>query len=451
MKHSFIASLLIVLAGTLSAAPFELTRDFWRSQAFRDNFMGSYGFRTDVEPRITSEERDFFQELVPVIQENINRAIQSLSTRITADSSAALDFTLGNLHFQNGNLTEAIRHFNTSINKFPNFLRAHRNLALAYVQMDNHESALASFVKSIELGAADAITYGVLGFSNFQLGRFTSAENAYRMAMLFQPDNRDWKIGLMRSLAAMDRNAEAIGLLDELIAESPSNADFWLFQANLFLAMDRSDKASSNLEIINRMGRSTPQSLMLLGDIYVNENLYDLAYAAYSSALEQRGAMDSTRFLRAANILIRRNVFDQAEQFLDNIQSQFGDSLENNQAMDLLTMRSEVFLATGREAEAAETLEEIIAQDPVNGRALMTLAEYKWRQGDYEDATIFFERAARIDEFEVDALIQHARMRVSQRQFQDASALLRRAQLIRPRDNVASFLEAVESAARAAR
>lgn len=451
MKLNVILLTLICSASALSAIPHELTRDFWRSQQFRDNFMGTYGFRTDVEPRITSEERDFFQELVPLIESNINRAIESLRTSIKPDSSAALDFTLGNLYFQNGDLEQAVRNFNRAIDKFPNFLRAHRNLALAYVQLDDFNNAVSSFVKSIELGASDAITYGVLGFSYFQLGRYKSAENAYRTAMLFAPDTRDWQVGLMRSLAAMNRNDEAIGLLDELIELDPNNTDFWLFQANLFLSRDEPSNAASNLEIINRMGRSTPTSLLLLGDIYVNEGLYDLAYGAYSAALEMRGTMDAARFLRASGILVRRGVFDQALEFLTTIETEFEDTLSHSQELELLNLQAEIFLATEQQDEAAQVLESIIAQDPVNGRALMLLAEYMWDQGEVEEAAIFFERAARLEDFEADALVQHARMLVSQRQFSDAVSLLRRAQLVRPRDNVASFLEAVESAARAQR
>ena len=64
---------------------------------------------------------------------------------------------------------------------------------------------------------------------------------------------------------------------------------------------------------------------------------------------------------------------------------------------------------------------------------------------DYAKAALRFERAAKIAEFEVDALIEHARMLVSSKDYQRASDLLERAQTLSPQPRVARYLKAINN------
>ena len=40
----------------------ELTKDFWNSPEFVRSFMGDYGFRTDIEPKVTSTEQSVLRK-----------------------------------------------------------------------------------------------------------------------------------------------------------------------------------------------------------------------------------------------------------------------------------------------------------------------------------------------------------------------------------------------------
>ena len=59
--------------------------------------MASYGVKSGVEPKISIEEKELFDELIPQIQADPKQAVLTLTGAITPDSSAALDFTLANL------------------------------------------------------------------------------------------------------------------------------------------------------------------------------------------------------------------------------------------------------------------------------------------------------------------------------------------------------------------
>ena len=55
-----------------------------------------------------------------------------------------------------------------------------------------------------------------------------------------------------------------------------------------------------------------------------------------------------------------------------------------------------------------------------------------------------YERAAGIVAFEADAKVRHAQLLVGQGKYAEALPLLKRAQQVKPRDNIQQFLDQVE-------
>ena len=64
---------------------------------------------------------------------------------------------------------------------------------------------------------------------------------------------------------------------------------------------------------------------------------------------------------------------------------------------------------------------------------------------DYAQAALRFERAAKLPDFEVEALIGHARMLVGAKDYQQAADLLERAQSLEPQPRVARYLQAINN------
>ena len=79
------------------------TQQFWESEEFINKFMATYGVKSEVEPKINAEEKKLYNDLIPVIQQDPDMAISILQGRVNAQSSAALEFTLGNLYAQASN------------------------------------------------------------------------------------------------------------------------------------------------------------------------------------------------------------------------------------------------------------------------------------------------------------------------------------------------------------
>ena len=102
-------------------------------------------------------------------------------------------------------------------------------------------------------------------------------------------------------------------------------------------------------------------------------------------------------------------------------------------------------------AEAAAVLEEIVKLDPLDGEALMMLGQHYSRVSEPEKAIFYYERAASLETFEVNAKVRQAQVLVGMNRYADAVPLLRRAQELKPRDDIARYLEQVERMAKSKR
>ena len=155
--------------------------------------------------------------------------------------------------------------------------------------------------------------------------------------------------------------------------------------------------------------------------------------------------------MRTINALAIREAWVQLGQLVKATREIVGSELSPDEQTTLLNYEAQVALGTGNDAEAMIVLTEVVEKDPLNGQALLLLANYYSQQNEIEKAIIYYERAQDVEETEVDGLIQHARLLVRSRDFPEAARLLQRAQSIRPQGNVRDFLEKVESAARSMR
>jgi tetratricopeptide (TPR) repeat protein len=416
---------------------------------FERRFAESYAAETDIEPKLLDPERKGMLEVLKLIQaDKMAEAAAMLQKMRTDASSAVLDFTLGNIAFQKEDFSTAIEEYNKSVQKFPRFRRAWRNLSLIHVRNGDLEKALPALTKVVELGGADSTTYGLMGFAYSNLDKPIAAESAYRMAILLDPATRDWKLGLAKAFFKQKRFADAAALTAELIKETPDAADLWLLQANAFVGLGQSMKAAQNYEIVDRLGKTTVDSLNMLGDIYVNEGLYDIAVTCYERAMLKTPRGAAERPIRAAKVLVGRGASADAEGLISQIERIYGAELKEAERKDLLKMKARMAVARGAGEDEARILEEIVAIDPLDGEALILLGQYHGRVGDSAKAVFLYERAAKLERFEADAKVRHAQLLVGQGKYADALPLLRSAQQVKPRENIQQYMEQVERVAR---
>lgn len=436
----------------------------WNDPTFQKQFAESYMAETEIEPRVTIEERNQMLKVLELISadklDEAARMIQKEMSRNKA-ASAVYDFTLANIYFQQADsetITEEVKteivqqaasSYLSAVEKYPKFRRAWRNLALIYVRNGEFEKSLPALTRVVELGGQDAITYGLLGYAYSSVENHLCAESAYRMAILLDPATIDWKMGLARSFFKQQRFAEAVAICRQLISEQPDRADLWLLMANAYIGLNQPLKAAEIFEMVDNLGKSNAESLRMLGDIYINQELYEMAADAYVKAMEKDPQDKVSQPIRSAKLLIARSAFKEGRRLIDQIEKKHGTRLDMEARKDLLKLKARLAVAEeSPDQEEVGILEEIVTLDPLDGEALILLGQHSGRTGDPEKAVFYYERAASIEAFEADAKIQHAQLLVRQGKYNEALPLLRRAQQINSRDNVQEYLEQVERIAK---
>ncbi|NJN63646.1 MAG: tetratricopeptide repeat protein [Acidobacteria bacterium] len=447
------AASIVVLSATLWAGAATTDPEglnLWKDPDFQKSFLGGYGVNSNIEPALSAVERDTLQkEVMPLLAEDkLDEAAAKLREIIVPGSSAMLDYTLGQVYLQKEQMTDALDAYKRALAKFPSYLRAHKNVGMIAVREARYSDAIEHLSRVIELGGADGVTYGLLGFAYSSSGFHVPAESAFRNALLLDRDTLDWKLGLTQSVIKQDKFGEAITLCEELIARDPGRADFWLLQANAYIGIGQPLKAAYNYEIIDRLGKATVGSLSTLGDIYVNEELYDLASRAYGRAFEIDASKSLDKPLRWIDQLARRGAVDEAKSLIARVESVAGTGIDAEQRKKLLKLKARIGVQEGTSSESVGVLEELVSLDPLDGDALILLGQHYASHDDQEKAIFYYERAAQIEAFEADAKIRHAQVLVGLARYKEAVPLLKRALELKPSEQASRYLEQVERLAR---
>lgn len=427
---------------------------FWNDPEVARRLLSNYGYLPEIEPVLKGEDLNFYTNKIVAIWKGTNRAeaLPLLEARVKQPGvSAQFDFLLGTLQFESGDFTNAVKNFETAVTKHRDFRRAQKSLALALARSERHEEAAKALVKTIAQGGGDIAVYALLGNAYMNLGRYASAEGAFKQAMVFDPDKKEFKLALVRCALASGNNDYALALLEELLLQYPEQDNLWSLQANVYLRKDQPAKALVSLELLRRLGKADAKSLFLLGDLYMNQEARDLALVAYLEAIDKDGGKSPTKsLLRPATILVSRSAWDESKKLFAKIR-EVSATMSSEDELKLLKLEAKVAMATGEGEKAIQTLELIKDKNPLDGEALLLAGDYYARNDQAGKALERFDAASKIEGFEADAFVKHAQLLVKSQKYAEAADLLRKAQKARHRDNVQRYLDKVEQLARSGR
>lgn len=447
MKFGLLTLSLLLLIGprALQGEPLFLTSPLWKSPEFQKVVTGSYGIDSRIEPLITTDEEEYLRDgAVLLADEDREGAIDLYENASILPESPAMLFSLASLKFEEGEFEEASEFFEAALEGFPNFRDAHRNLAMALIQLDEMEKAEVALIRAVELGARDGVTLGLLGYCHLTDGDFQAALQSYRQAQITMPAEVEWKLGEARCLRELDQTELAIGLYRELLKERPTNTSLWLDLGFSHQHLGDNQAAIQALEIARTMDDLGAPSLLSLGHLYLGQSLSEEALEAYESSLTADPAISHGEAVEALRYLVDYNNYEEAKSLNGLIDAKFPDELDAEQSR----LQALIEFETGDPEKAIMTIRKVVTEDPLDGEALLVLARFLKSQDKDIESELILEQAALLPDHTADANFRLGELLVERGEYKEAVEKLLKAQAINPRPFIETYLEAVRELAK---
>ena len=449
MKILITIILLVVSSVFCKASPlFSLKDSDPSGEVFKKQFLASYGVNGAIEPKVDPEDREIYEAALPYLEKDPLEAIRQVESKLPKEPvKPAFQLLLGNLYYQLERYGSSEKALKKAVAAFPSFRRAYRTLGIIYLQSERFADSVEAFRTVIKLGGADSQSYGLLAYSHLNLENYASALNAYQMARMFDPESEDFRRGLAHCMVSLEMDQQALGFLNELIQEAPGETDYRMMQANLLLKLSRFEEAIANLEFLRIMGDLDFNGVQLLGDLYLQEYLPELALEAYTEALSKNPDYEKVDpWIRPVQVLISRNYIVEAQQYLLSMEASFPSTIlyEHRDVIDLV--KANVAFESGDLKGVIGKLQPLIKRNPMQGEALILLGKAFLKEENYEQAAFYLERARSIPDFSHTALLDLGRLYVSQGNYDKAISCYSEAYQMRPNPSVADYIKRLKSA-----
>ncbi len=369
------------------------------------------------------------------------KALSSIESAGLSEMSPALYLIKGQIYLALERWADSERALTNAIKRLPDFIRAHRNLAIIYIQQKKYKQAQKHLIKVIGAGVSDAQLSGSLAYINLQLNNPWSAIAGYQQAMLLDPENKQWQKGLLHCLVSSKNSQSAMALISEMLNTSPEDKSLWLQKGKLLLDSGDLVEALSSLEVAIRLGENNLQNKVVAAQLHIRHGSLARAVELILFVLKR----DSSYF-DAIEPVVSRLVYErqwnEVRQLLAQIK-RYASKLNNAQRSKLY--QHEARLPGRTQIEITRLYESSIKQDPANGDALIALAQHYYGLNQLIQAEMLYIRAATLKHYAERAYIGQAQIYIDQKNYIDAIKLLRLALAINPaRDDLKQNISVME-------
>lgn len=266
--------------------------------------------------------------------------------------------------------------------------------------------------------------------------------------MMLADEGLQWRLALGDSLMGQERWTEAYRIFAGAAENDPGNALHWRKMGRCQSGLQDFEKAAECFAIMTRLGEADEGVLNLLADIYSNQGQVELAVEHYLQALDGFASASPGRALTSLEKMIRRGELGPAKELMEGIERLRADGLSDQERYRLRMAKIKVSVREGDLATNIETLGQIVAENPMDGEALILLAQALAEAERLEEALLRYGTAAQITGFEAKATKLHGELLVSRKRYAEAIPLLKASLQYESDEKVARFLELVEKAAR---
>ena len=232
--------------------------------------------------------------------------------------SAYTEFHIGGLHLEQGNLDEALTHYNQSIELNGYQKASFANRASTFMRMGKHAEALRDLSQVITLDNQDAQAFRERGQVYLDSGEIESAESDFNEAIRLDESLEDAYIGRASCRAHREDFDGAMQDLNFVIALNPENSAAYNGRGVCFAATGNNRSALQDLDTAINMDPTSSSYYMGRALLYFQMEEYKVAIEDFSTYLRLSGADPSAAYFRRGIALVALGEFEEARSDLNN-------------------------------------------------------------------------------------------------------------------------------------
>ncbi|MGJ8657252.1 MAG: tetratricopeptide repeat protein [Akkermansiaceae bacterium] len=451
----FLTSLVIGSLTAHGAESLPLSKDYWKSDAFKKSFNGSYRINARIEPFVDTKER----VLLVAVQDLMAKgervtALKKLKDSSLASSSAAVMFNIGNIAFETGDLEEAEKQYLAAVKTFPTFLRAYQNLAFVYAREAEYDKAFPHLLEVVRLGSQDGAVMGLLGYCYQEKENFTSALQAFKNAQLTEPENLEWKVGEAYCYDSLGEDAKALNLYESIVKEKPGEPQYMFLLINLYQRTGQIEEAIVNLELLRRQDKLDVSNQLLLGALHLSDGSMVIGSDVIREVLKSEELTDADLAMNAVGFAVARREYELALEFHSLVKPELVEKLTSKTRYQ--RQEAQILMLQDKEVEkAVGILKELIAADPLDADTLYLLAKHEATNKQEELALLHFQQAhAGTGKMKDPALLERGKVLVHLQRYEEALKDLTEYQVYAEGsqvDQLKTYIDAVKSLGKASK
>ncbi|TKJ40605.1 hypothetical protein CEE37_06475 [candidate division LCP-89 bacterium B3_LCP] len=183
-----------------------------------------------------------------------DQALSAFREAVYLDSSSGRPVNgCGMVLLKMGRTQEAKDEFSRAILLTPSLLQARNNLGRILQGEGGLEAAVKQFKYVITVDSSNVFAHRGLADVLLQLGEFSSAEKHYAIAYSLGTDDRQLMSRWAQTLVQQHKFTEALKVNSELLLREPTNVRVHHNQARIYMAVDSTERAIEELEIVLRL------------------------------------------------------------------------------------------------------------------------------------------------------------------------------------------------------
>jgi tetratricopeptide (TPR) repeat protein len=306
------------------------------------------------------------------------------------DSRVSAWYSLGMIAEIQGSPNEAIRYYESIVEKDPSYLDTSAHLGRLALQ--RHDLAAAEQWYRLHLKShADSIDgYRQLGQILTSAQQPAQAADIFRQGLGIEGNDIACLIGLGRTESELGRHTQAAECFQKASQVDPENRAVPRELASVFFKSGRFAEAAEIYRELAESGSANADLLNDLGNCHFKMEQYDAAERAYRDALAWPEHIPSV-WRNLGLTLLRRGDLEGA---CSSLQRYIGFHPE---AVEVTNMLADIHFRHGRYNEALGFLEKYLTVKPDDTSALFMLSECYLHMGHQESAVIGYRRILKLD------------------------------------------------------